>query len=146
MASLGQRVQHPVKEVRHQAILRLQSICLSPEFTQGIAKDEKKSHVFECFDSVIFPLLEQLLKTEESHLHEAKVKSIGLLNRTFLTFIPQLEHSKELERLWIQILDYMTQFGQWGKAKQIESLVHHAYLGGRYPRTPQEYDTCFKLG
>jgi hypothetical protein len=66
----------------------------------------------DCFDSVLFPLMDELLKAELPFLDpvgldEARMRASALLCKVFLHFLPVMRQRRELPTLWLRILDYL---------------------------------------
>jgi hypothetical protein len=66
----------------------------------------------DCFDSVLFPLMDELLKADLPFLDpvgldEARMRASALLCKVFLHFLPVMRQRKELPTLWLRILEYL---------------------------------------
>jgi hypothetical protein len=72
---------------------------------------------FDCFDSVLFPLLEELMNSETFFLDplgmdETRMRACALLCKIFLHFLPGMIKTKELVTLWDRVLYYMLKYMQ----------------------------------
>lgn len=66
----------------------------------------------DCFDHILFHLLDELLKPEVWNLDifgmsETRMRACGLLCKIFLHYLPRLMRSRELARVWSKILQYI---------------------------------------
>ncbi|KAJ3094625.1 GDP/GTP exchange factor for ARF [Phlyctochytrium planicorne] len=124
LSGLGQQCYHPSREVRQHALTLLQRALLSPELesgTFGVPGSEFSSPSVDtwvdCFENVIFPLMDELLKPEVHKLDpagmdETRMRAAGLLCKIFLQYLQRLLKDKDLPRLWVAILHYMKKYMQ----------------------------------
>jgi hypothetical protein len=113
LSGLGQQCYHPAREVRQQAFTLLQKALLLPELLNESALGNRLDILVGCFENVLFPLMEELLKPEvfkfdPSGMDETQIRSVGVLSKVFLHYLPQLMTAKELMNVWIRILEHMT--------------------------------------
>ncbi|KAJ3227008.1 GDP/GTP exchange factor for ARF [Clydaea vesicula] len=91
----GQQCYHPNKEVRQHALTYLQRALLLPELERTTLDCS-----VDCFDNVLFPLLDELLKDEVCRLDpfgmdETRMRGCGLLCKIFLHYLSRLQGNKE---------------------------------------------------
>lgn len=124
--------------MRHHSLTYLQRALLLPELaatTLDCATD--------CFDNVIFPLLDELLKPEVCRLdsigmEETRMRATGLLSKTFLHYFPSLFKKRDFLRLWGRILNYINRYM---KVAESEYLVNPSPLSNaRSYGTTQSFD------
>ncbi|KAJ1334409.1 hypothetical protein BSLG_007564 [Batrachochytrium salamandrivorans] len=131
LSGLGQLCYHPSRDVRQQALTLLQRSLLSPELEESLVSAPTLASVesrIDCFDNVLFPLLDELLKLEVYRIdprgiEETRVRAVGLLAKIFLRFMPLLSKSNELSRIWVRILHYVCQFLGAGGHQRREVVV-----------------------
>jgi hypothetical protein len=107
LSGLSQQCVHPSIEIRHQALVYLQRLILSPEL--GKVLDQKMDHRVECFDIVLFPLLELLSVTKELDpvgLGETNLRLANLSTKILLQFSHALGEIL-LARVWGDMLVYL---------------------------------------
>jgi hypothetical protein len=110
LSGLGQQCYHPSREIRQHAITLLQRALRLPELESSTMDCS-----VGCFDNVLFPLLDELIKDEVARLDpagtdETRMRACGLLCNLFLHHEVRLTSSRELGRLWARILQYITSF------------------------------------
>ncbi|KAJ3194456.1 GDP/GTP exchange factor for ARF [Irineochytrium annulatum] len=122
LSGIGQQCYHPSREVRQHGLTLLQRALLSPELetgTFGVPGFEVTPATVEmwvdCFENVIFPLLEELLKPEvfkldPNGMDETRMRASALLCKIFLQYLHRLLRYKDLPRLWVDILDFMNKY------------------------------------
>ncbi|TPX32616.1 hypothetical protein SmJEL517_g04294 [Synchytrium microbalum] len=115
LSGLGQECYHPCREVRQYAMTLLQRALLSSELDIGAGPDRWT----RCFDDVLFPLLDELLKPEVASLDspgvdETRMRASALLCKIFLHSMQRMYTSKGLPSLWTRLLQYLGQFATVG--------------------------------
>ncbi|KAL5038865.1 GDP/GTP exchange factor for ARF [Batrachochytrium dendrobatidis] len=131
LSGLSQLCYHPLREVRQQALTLLQRSLLSTELEMSLGETATIVSVecrVDCFDNVLYPLLDELLRPEVYRLNphgieETRVRAVALLSKIFLRFMPLLVNSKELPRIWVRILQYVCQFLGAGGRQRREFVV-----------------------
>ncbi|KXS16367.1 Sec7-domain-containing protein [Gonapodya prolifera JEL478] len=108
LSGLSQSCYHPSREIRQHGLTYLQRLLLSAELGYG-------EHSIDCFENVIFPLLDELLKLEvfrmdPAGMDETRMRAVGLLSKVFLQSLPQLSRWSEFQHLWTRILEYILMF------------------------------------
>jgi hypothetical protein len=156
LSGLGQQCYHPSREIRQHSLTLLQRALLSPQLETSLSSSgtpastpqrvaipdnvsaespksaalNLSSSVFEtgvnCFEDVLFPLLDELLKVEvfkldTSGMDETRMRASALLCKIFLQYLPRLQQYKDLSSLWVKILDYMNTYIRAGG---VEFLVN----------------------
>ena len=86
----------------------LQRALLSPELEVGAGADRWT----RCFNDVLFPLLDELLKPEAAQLDsagvdETRMRAAALLCKIFLHSLQRMYASKTLPNLWANLLQYL---------------------------------------
>ncbi|TPX41417.1 hypothetical protein SeMB42_g05585 [Synchytrium endobioticum] len=114
-SGLGQQCYHPCREIRQYAMTLLQRALLSPELEIDAGVDRWS----RCFDDVLFPLLDELLKPEAAQLDlagvdETRMRASALLCKIFLHSLHRMYPSKSLSGLWTMLLQYLGQFASIG--------------------------------
>ena len=110
LSGISQLCHNPSREVRQHAIGSLQRCLISGEFDSIGSNGTSEARV-DCFDSVMFPLLDDLLKYETSRpawtaFEETRVRTVGLCGKLLLRFSSSLVKSKNILRIWMRILNY----------------------------------------
>lgn len=109
LSGLGQQCYHPSIDIRNQALSYLQKIFLSDELNVAATQEDECEHRIECFDIILFPLLEELANMDISPelitSSEVLVRTCVLVTKVFLRFSLMLLPSKEYTRIWAKILD-----------------------------------------
>ena len=133
LSGLSQQCYHPSREVRQHSLTMLQRVLLStelkgPDMTASATSCSESR--LDCFENVLFPLLDELMKPEVVELDplgidETRVRASALLAKTFLRFYTRLSKSKELAQVWTRTLDYMGQSMHSGTLGREEYLVNH---------------------
>ena len=113
LSGIGQHCYHPLKEVRQHAFSLLQKALMSEEL------QDLTSSQTDCFDTVLFPLLDEVLKSDvlvlDPHgMDETRMRASALLCKTFLHFLPNMS-PKSLLHLWTRILDYLSKYMNVGQ-------------------------------
>ena len=103
---------------------QLQRILLGPHITTS---DDDHAQVEETFNRVVFPLLDELLKSDvfqrdPQGMPETRLRASALLCKVFLHFEMRISRSKsDIRVLWIQILDLLDRFMNIDKRDQLVS-------------------------
>ncbi|KAJ3279884.1 GDP/GTP exchange factor for ARF, partial [Borealophlyctis nickersoniae] len=108
LSGLSQQCYHPSREVRQSALTYLQRTLLSPHLETASANSP--DIWVDCFENVLFPLLDELLKPEvfaldPAGMDETRMRACALLCKIFLQVLPRVVRWKELPRLWERILE-----------------------------------------
>lgn len=114
LSGLGQQCYHPSREIRQNAVTHLQRALLLPELEETTLDCS-----VDCFDNVLFALLDELLKNEVCKLDphgmdETRMRACGLLCKIFLHYFDRLTKTKEVTRIWCRILDFLTKYSNCG--------------------------------
>ncbi|KAJ3296061.1 GDP/GTP exchange factor for ARF [Rhizoclosmatium sp. JEL0117] len=141
LSGLGQQCYNPGKEIRQYSLTLLQRSLLSKELettvltpkanATGVIEDLTTSTLetgVDCFENVLFPLLEELLKPEirkldASGMDETRMTVAGLLSRIFLQYLNRLLRYKDLTGLWVKVLDYMNRYVNAGGSEFVSEGV-----------------------
>jgi len=110
LSGLGQQCYHSCKDVRQAALVYLQRALLSND----LESNSNANFWSDCFDNVLFPLLEELLKKEIYNLDpngmdETMARASALMCKIFLHYFSKI-NTKELERIWSDILQYLCRY------------------------------------
>jgi len=110
LSGLGQQCYHSSKDVRQSALVYLQRALLSND----LESNSNANFWSDCFDNVLFPLLEELLKKEVYNLDpygmdETMARASSLMCKIFLHYFSKI-NSKELERVWSNMLQYLCRY------------------------------------
>ncbi|KAJ3127915.1 GDP/GTP exchange factor for ARF [Nowakowskiella sp. JEL0407] len=111
LSGLSQQCYHPAREVRQHALTYLQRALLSPELESPAYED----CWFDCFETVLFPLLDELLKPEmvkfdPQGMDETRMRASALLCKIFLQYLNRFLGWIDLPRLWGRILEYHVKY------------------------------------
>jgi len=104
----------------------LQRILLGPVLSTA---DSEQVQVEEIFNRVVFPLLDELLKSDTlrrdpAGIPESRLRAATLLCRVFLHFVMRLSQNQtDIRVLWIQILDLLDRLMNFDKQDQLVSTV-----------------------
>lgn len=132
VSGLGQQCSHPSVDIRHQALSHLQRILLSEEFTIAVDQNHESEHRVECFDIVLFPMLDELSSLDISldaiGGAETLVRACVLVTKVFLKFATAPLQNKEYVRLWTRILEYFGVLVTSSSAKRNEYAVSVFWL------------------
>ncbi|OUM69181.1 hypothetical protein PIROE2DRAFT_2875 [Piromyces sp. E2] len=125
LSGLGQQCYHSCKEVRQSALVYLKRNLLSND----LESNSNANFWSDCFDNVLFPLLEELLKKEvynldPSGMDETMARASDLMCKIFLHYFSKI-NAKELERIWSDILQYLCRYLVAAKS---EFLVSDIYI------------------
>ncbi|KAJ3076852.1 GDP/GTP exchange factor for ARF [Podochytrium sp. JEL0797] len=141
LSGFAQQCYNPGREIRQTSLTLLQRCLLSPELetTVMLAKpnpttgeiDATTTSTLEtgvdCFESVLFPLLEQLLKPETDYpaagMDETRMRVAALLCKIWLQYVNRLVRYKELGAVWMKVLDYMDRYVNAGGSEFVSEGV-----------------------
>jgi hypothetical protein len=92
-------------------------------------QDGECQHRLECFDIILFPLLDELVKMDLSSESvtgsEVLVRTCVLVTKVFMRFSPFLLSCKEYNRVWAKILDNFGLLMQLSAKKRNDFAVRH---------------------
>ncbi|KAJ8595613.1 Sec7-domain-containing protein [Rhizopogon salebrosus TDB-379] len=126
LSSLGKQSTNPSRLVRHAAINQLQRLLLGPRL---LYDESDHSQVEEIFNSVIFPLLDELLKPHVQQfdplgMSETRLRASVLLCKAFMHFEVRDSRTKaDIRTVWIQILDLLDRLVKAEKTEQLHEAV-----------------------
>lgn len=106
---LARQCSNTSREIRHTALVHLQRLILGPH----IALDpEDQSQVEELFNRVVFPLLDELLKSptflrDPTGMPETRLRASALLAKAFMHLEARENQQADIRVIWIQVLDLM---------------------------------------
>jgi hypothetical protein len=110
LSGLGQQCCHPCIDIRHEALVLLQRLFLSEKLASAADLLDPSSR-FDCFDIVIFPLIDDLSKYDQTvdriGSGETNVRASSLLTKVFLCFSNVLKNEKDFSKLWINVLEHL---------------------------------------
>lgn len=123
-SSLARQSTNPSRLARNTAINQLQRLLLGPQL---IYDEADHSQVEEIFNSVIFPILDELLKPQVYFLDpqgmsETRLRASALLCKAFMHFevAPAQSHrNADIRILWIEILDLLDRLISAEKSEQL---------------------------
>eukprot|EP00833_Pecoramyces_ruminatium_P016301 jgi/Orpsp1_1/1190333/evm.model.d7180000078324.1 len=146
LSGLGQQCYHSCKDVRQSALVYLQRALLSND----LESNSNANFWSDCFDNVLFPLLEELLKKEVYNLDpngmdETMARASALMCKIFLHYFSKI-NSKELERIWSDILQYLcrylvaakSEFLKEGVIESIKNILLVMYAQGVFYKSQEE--------
>lgn len=122
ISSLGRQSTNPSRLVRNTAINQLQRLLLGPQL---IYDEADHSQVEEIFNSVIFPILDELLKPQvylldRQGMSETRLRASALLCKAFMHFeVAQSHRNADMRVLWIEILDLLDRLISAEKSEQL---------------------------
>jgi len=126
MDALARQCVNGFRPVRQAAIGHLQKVLLAPQLLSG-----EHIQLRLIFEEIIFPALENLLKPQvfqrdpsPGGMQETRMRMCSMLCKIFLHYLLDLnESAKELNDLWLKILNFYDRFLNCGKKDQLaESL------------------------
>ncbi|KAI8799312.1 hypothetical protein BJ742DRAFT_884663 [Cladochytrium replicatum] len=123
LSGLGQQCYHPSREVRQSALTFLQRALLSPDL-----ESDSIDPWIDCFENVLFPLLDELLKPavfqlDPQGMDETRMRASGLLCKIFLQYLNRMMRWKDLPDLWVRILQYLNQYMHAGGEYLYEGVL-----------------------
>ncbi|KAG8217297.1 hypothetical protein J3R82DRAFT_5392 [Butyriboletus roseoflavus] len=125
-SSLGRQSTNPCRLVRNTAINQLQRLLLGPQL---VYDEANHSQVEEIFNSVIFPILDELLKPQvylldPQGMSETRLRASALLCKAFMHFeVAQNRRDADIRILWIEILDLLDRLISAEKSEQLYEAV-----------------------
>ncbi|KAI6151004.1 hypothetical protein BKA82DRAFT_4328972 [Pisolithus tinctorius] len=126
LSSLGKQSTNPSRLVRNVAIVQLQRLLLG---SQLVYDETDHGYVEEIFNSIIFPLVDDLLKPHVYHLDpsgisETRLRASTLLCKAFMHFEVRDRHRKvDVRVIWIEILDLLDSLISVEKSEQLYEAV-----------------------
>ena len=121
-SSLARQSTNPSRLARNTAINQLQRLLLGPQL---IYDEADHSQVEEIFNSVIFPILDELLKPhvyflDPQGMSETRLRASALLCKAFMHFeVAQSHRNADIRILWIEILDLLDRLISAEKSEQL---------------------------
>jgi len=122
---LGRHSVNAAREIRHNAISHLQRILLGSSLTS-----ETDQHIVEeVFNRVVFPLIDELLKTQVSSrdpqgMNETRLRGSALLCKVFMHLELRESRAKtDFRLLWIQVLDLLDRLMHVDRSSQLYEAV-----------------------
>ena len=122
MSALGRQSSNPSRLIRHDAISQLQRVLLGPHL---IYDETDHTQVEEIFNSVVFPLLDELLKPAVYQLDvqgmlETRLRASALLCKAFMHFeVQEGSRRSDIRVLWIETLDLLDRLINAEKSEQL---------------------------
>ena len=129
LSGLAQQCYHPIREIRQQAFALLQKTLVSPDLEaqalgtatsaskeMTVASPAHSSDIWSaCFDSVLFPLLDELLRPDAflldpAGMDETRARAFAMLCKMFLHLLPRMLRAGDLSNIWDRILDLMGRY------------------------------------
>ncbi|KIJ60626.1 hypothetical protein HYDPIDRAFT_43160 [Hydnomerulius pinastri MD-312] len=126
VSSFGKQSTNPSRLVRNTAIGQLQRLLLGPQL---VYDEADHSQVEEIFNSVIFPLMDELLKPQvylldSQGMSETRLRASALLCKAFMHFEVRESHRKaDMRILWIEVLDLLDRLISAEKSEQLYEAV-----------------------
>ncbi|KAI6110037.1 hypothetical protein F5141DRAFT_822489 [Pisolithus sp. B1] len=126
LSSLGRQSTNPSRLVRNVAIVQLQRLLLG---FQLVYDERDHGYVEEIFNSVIFPLIDDLLKPQIYHLDpsgisETRLRASTLLCKAFMHFEVRDGRGKaDVRVIWIEILDLLDRLVGVEQSEQLYEAV-----------------------
>ncbi|KAJ3016867.1 GDP/GTP exchange factor for ARF [Thoreauomyces humboldtii] len=131
LSGLSQQAYHPAREVRQYALAHLQRALLSSELEQGCQGQSSPEIWADCFENVLFPMLDELLRPEMTRLDpmgmdETRMRAAALLCKIFLQYFPHIHEWEDLPQLWGKILELMRKYMQAGGSDYLREGVQES--------------------
>ncbi|KIM57067.1 hypothetical protein SCLCIDRAFT_1219736 [Scleroderma citrinum Foug A] len=126
LASLGKQSTNPARLLRNVAINQLQRVLLG---SQLVYDEADHGHVEEIFNSVIFPLVDELLKPhvyqlDPSGMSETRLRASALLCKVFIHFeVGDNRGKPDVRVLWIEILDLLDRIITAERSEQLYEAI-----------------------
>ncbi|EJT98345.1 Sec7-domain-containing protein [Dacryopinax primogenitus] len=123
LTALQNQALNTSRDVRHTAIGHLQRLLLLPQMSDTLPDTAT------LFEKAVFPLTKELLKPQvylrDPHgMSETRMRAAGLLCKTFLHYSIKLhEEGHSIDKLWVDVLDYLDKFMNSGKHDQLYEAV-----------------------
>ncbi|KAJ3153537.1 GDP/GTP exchange factor for ARF [Geranomyces variabilis] len=127
LSGLSQQAYHPSREVRQLALTHLQRALLSPQLETGCGPVSPQIWA-DCFENVLFPMLEELVRPEMTRLDpaamdETRMRAAALLCKVFLQYFGRVAELPELGALWGRILEFMRRYMTAGGPEYLREAV-----------------------
>ncbi|KAJ3154852.1 GDP/GTP exchange factor for ARF [Geranomyces michiganensis] len=127
LSGLSQQAYHPSREVRQLALTHLQRALLSPQLDTGCGPVSPQIWA-DCFENVLFPMLEELVRPEMTRLDpaamdETRMRAAALLSKVFLQYFGRIADLPELGALWGRILEFMRRYMTAGGPEYLREAV-----------------------
>ncbi|KAN0075361.1 hypothetical protein V8E55_011384 [Tylopilus felleus] len=125
-SSLARQSTNPSRLVRNTAINQLQRLLLGPQL---VYDETDHTQVEDIFNSVIFPILDELLKPQvylldPQGMSETRLRASALLCKAFMHFeIAQSRRNADIRVPWIEILDLLDRLISAEKSEQLYEAV-----------------------
>ncbi|OZJ02551.1 hypothetical protein BZG36_04503 [Bifiguratus adelaidae] len=125
---LARQSCNAAREIRQHAITYLQRLLLLPQLTQSTQPQQ----LFDIFDKVVFPLLDELRRPEMTKLDpngsmdEARMRSLALLCKIFLHYNPKLASCDGYNELWSKILDTLSKYAAPKESDHLSEAVNES--------------------
>lgn len=122
---LGRHSVNAAREIRHNAISHLQRILLGSSLTS----ETDQNIVEEVFNRVVFPLIDELLKTQVSSrdpqgMNETRLRGSALLCKVFMHLELRESRAKtDFRLLWIQVLDLLDRLMHVDRSSQLVCMI-----------------------
>ncbi|KAH7914680.1 hypothetical protein BJ138DRAFT_1056469 [Hygrophoropsis aurantiaca] len=126
LSSLSRQSTNVSRLIRHSAISQLQRVLLGPHL---VYDEQDYSQVEEIFNSVVFPLLDELLKPQvyqmdPQGMSETRLRASALLCKAFIHFeVRESQRKADIRILWIEILDLLDRLIHAEKSEQLYEAV-----------------------
>lgn len=122
--SLSRQSTSAAREVRHAAISHLQRILLGPQL---LLDENDQNQVEDVFNRVVFPLLDELLKSQTYQrdplgIPETRLRACALLCKVFMHLEVREHVQTDFRVLWIQILDLLDRLMNIDRGDQLVSV------------------------
>ncbi|KAF8201586.1 Sec7-like domain is implicated in guanine nucleotide exchange function [Pholiota molesta] len=125
LSVLGRQSVNATREIRHNAISHLQRILLG----SPLINDADQHKVEEVFNRVVFPLVDELLKSQVAlkdpqGMAETRLRGSALLCKTFMHL--ELRESRartDFRLLWVQVLDLLDRLMNVNRGDQLLEAV-----------------------
>ena len=124
VSGLSQQCYHRLPEVRQISLIYLQRSLLLPELAKGLSPELWA----ECFDLVLFPLLQALLRPEIQELDgmaETRIRAAALVSRIFLQNLGRLHDWPGLADIWMHLLETLEVYYKHATSELFVSIVLH---------------------
>ncbi|KAI8823734.1 uncharacterized protein EV422DRAFT_618537 [Fimicolochytrium jonesii] len=134
LSGLSQQSSHPALQVRVCALTFLQRGLLSPQLESACSggTDGVSQNLWaECFENVLFPMLDELLRPEMQKLDPmemdvTRMRASALLCKVFLLSVPKLQMWRDFPTLWGRILDFMRRYMEAGTSDYLREGVQES--------------------
>ena len=89
----------------------LQRLLLSNHLKATVDESNDPQHRIDCFDIVLFPMLDDLCKLEASEATingDSFMRACAMVTKVFLSYSPHLHSHADYPRIWREILGFIT--------------------------------------